>query len=200
MFKNSFTICVDMDDTIENLLPAWVNWLNGRYDLDVQVEDCRSWNMGDNYPMLTESQIVEPLSTKRFWDSVQPKSDAQYYINKLVQEHQDVYIVTASHYGTVGYKMRALIEKFFPAIDWRHIIISSNKQMLKCDVMVDDGPHNLIDGDYHKLLFSTVTNESFDAERHKIKRVHNWEQIYAYLEDLDWFYHLYDLQTVNNLK
>ena len=196
MFKNSFTICVDMDDTIENLLQAWVNWLNSAHNLNVSVEDCRSWHMSEHYPMLTEEQILEPLSNEKFWSTVQPKPDAQYYLNKLVEEHQEIYICTASHYDTVGYKMKAIIEKFFPAIDWKHIIVASTKQMLICDVMVDDGPHNLIGGNYHRLLFDANHNQTFNADQHGMFRVTNWEQVYQFLKHLDYTYWHYNVPTV----
>lgn len=195
MFKNSFTICVDMDDTIENLLEAWVSWLNNKYDLSVSVNDIKSWRMSDTYRSLTEDQICEPLFLESFWEQVQPKPDAQYYINKLIEQHQQIYICTASHYNTVGYKMRSIIEKYFPAIDWKHIIVASNKQMIKCDIIFDDNPQNLIGSCGHKFLYDVVHNQSFDAEAHKIKRCRNWEEFYQYVEHLDWFYQLYDITT-----
>ena len=195
MFKNVFTICVDMDDTIENLLDTWVAWLNDKYNLDVTVDDCKSWQLSHVYPSLTDEQIFEPLSIESFWSQVKPKSDAQYYINKLIEDGQEIYICTASHYDTVAYKMRAIIEKHFPAIDWKHIIVAHNKSMIKCDVIVDDGPHNLLLSDGHKILYDAVHNKSFNAEAHKIKRCNNWEQIFQYMEHLDWFYYINGIKT-----
>lgn len=186
-----------MDDTIENLLEAWVLWLNCKYNLNVRVEDCSSWDMSQNYPMLSNEQIVEPLSIEAFWDYVQPKEDAQKVIQQLIDEHQQVYICTASHYATVGYKMRAIIEKYFPAIDWKHIIIASNKQMLNCDIIIDDAPHNLIGHKANKILYDVVHNRNFAEREHKIKRCKSWEDISNYIHHLDWFYYMNEWTTVD---
>ena len=33
-------------------------------------------------------------------------------------------------------------------------------------------------------------------EENKMKRVHNWEETYNLIKDLDWFYYLYDIPTI----
>ena len=135
MFKNVFTICVDMDDTIENLLDTWVAWLNDKYNLNVAVDDCKSWQLSHVYPSLSDEQIFEPLSIESFWSQVKPKSDAQYYINKLIEDGQEIYICTASHYDTVAYKMRAIIEKYFPKAE--PIKNTEKVSSICCDVIGD---------------------------------------------------------------
>ena len=74
MLNNCFTIRVDMDDTIEHLLKAWVAWLNTKYYLTVEYENIREWDMTLNFPTLTEEQIYQPLELKEFWELVQAGS------------------------------------------------------------------------------------------------------------------------------
>lgn len=47
------TILVDMDDTIVQLLQAWLLKLNENYGLDVAYEDIRSWDIEEAFPELT---------------------------------------------------------------------------------------------------------------------------------------------------
>ena len=49
--KNNI-IAVDMDDVLVGLLPAWLNYLNSKYNLNVLVEDILEWDMKAAYPML----------------------------------------------------------------------------------------------------------------------------------------------------
>jgi 5'(3')-deoxyribonucleotidase len=56
-------------------------------------------------------------------------------------------------------------------------MVTSNKKLIKGDVLRDDGVHNLLEGDYKKILVSTPYNESFDAEANNIIRVKNWKEI-----------------------
>ena len=61
MPKNCFTICIDMDDTIEDLLPAWLKWLSGEYHLERTVDDVTGWDILGLFPFLTPEQIYARL-------------------------------------------------------------------------------------------------------------------------------------------
>ena len=39
------TILIDMDDTLEDLLGAWVSYLNTQYGTNVHKEDIRQWDI-----------------------------------------------------------------------------------------------------------------------------------------------------------
>ena len=195
-FKNCFTIGIDLDDTIENLLVAWIAWLNKEHNLNISIDDVTGWEMGNLYPMLTSEQIFAPLFLDSFWSTVEPKQDAIYYVDQLIKDGQDVYIITSSHYATIKSKVEAIINRYFPAIDWKHIITTNNKKLIRCDIMVDDGPHNLENGNYIRILFDAPHNKDYPAEENKMKRVHNWEEAYNLIKNLDWFYTLFDLPTI----
>ena len=47
-------ILVDMDDTIEHLLQAWVDGLNARYGRNVTIDVIRTWNVAAAYPGISE--------------------------------------------------------------------------------------------------------------------------------------------------
>lgn len=198
--KHCFTICIDMDDTIENLLEAWLAWLNTKYNYNVKPEQVVVWGMEAHYPELTYAQIFEPLKQKEFWKTVKPKTDAIEYLNKLVLEHQDIYIVTSAKYNTVYPKVKEVLLKYFPMIDHHNIITIYNKQMLKCDIMIDDNVNNLIGGDYYKLLFNAPYNQIFPESAWDVKRVNSWEQIYNIIHTLDWLYTVENKNTIDYVK
>lgn len=193
--KHCFTICVDMDDTIENLLPAWLNWLNSKYNHTKKVGDVKEWEMDKVYPNLTWNQIFEPLTTREFWKTVQPKQDAIEYLQKLKDEHQDIKIVTSARYDTFQYKIEEVILKHFPMINYHDIILSYNKPMINCDIMIDDNINNLLGGNYYKLLYDTTCNrtESDDC----CKRVYSWKEIYNFIHNLDFIYIVNKRQTID---
>ena len=113
----SLTILVDMDDTIADLLGAWVEMLNRRYGTQVSPEDISSWDIAKSFPSLTREQVFD-------------------------------------------------------------VIITANKQMIKGDVLIDDGVHNHIGGGYEKLLMDAPHNRGIDAEGNGMVRVKNWAEIY----------------------
>lgn len=184
MSNKKFTICIDIDDTIHHLTKAWTQWLANQHFLDVKYEDITDWDMSLFYPHLTTEQICEPLNTPMFWDTVKPIPDAVEYINKLKNDGHDIYFCTSTDYRTAKFKFEKTIEKYFPFIDHHHIIITYNKQMIKCDFLIDDGYHNMY-GEYVGLLFDTPANRKIDLSNDmRVFRVHSWEEIYDLISNI----------------
>lgn len=173
------TILVDMDDTIEHLLEAWVKWLNETYNLDIACSDVREWDIGKAFPMLDRSSVYEPLINDEFWKTVMPMDGAAEALQMLMAAGHSVYIVTASAYQTMQSKMENVLFKYFPFISWNDVIVTSNKQMIRGDVLVDDAPHNLLGGEYAKILMSCHHNMSYDAEANGMVRVSDWYGVLA---------------------
>ena len=178
-------ICIDMDDTIEYLLPAWLRWLNNKHNLNVSIDDITGWDMRPFFPSLTLDQICEPLNIPEFWDTVKPMSDAIKYIEMLINDGHKVYICTATNYKIAKEKFDRCLFKHFPFIDKHNVIISYHKQMIHCDVLIDDAIHNLLDCHGIGLLMYMPHNKNVDISEYKyIKRVHDWREIYNFITDL----------------
>lgn len=174
----AMTILTDMDDTIEDLLSAWISRLNDMYGLTTTKEDVREWDMTAAFPSLPSEDIYKPLLDGEIWDSVLPKPDAPQILERMINDGHDVYVVTSSHYAGVKPKLDKALFRYFPFIDWKHVIISYNKQLIKGDVLIDDAPHNLIGGDYYKILMDAPHNRSFDEHSIGAVRVSSWLDVY----------------------
>jgi 5'-nucleotidase len=177
------TILVDMDDTIENLLDSWIACLNERHSLTVQLSDITDWDMTKFFPQITEHELYEPLFEPEFWDTVKPRKDAIEYLGRLQDEGCNIYIVTSSHYKTIEAKMERVLFKHFPFIKWNHVITADFKQMIKGDVMIDDAQHNLIGGEYERILMDAPHNQNFKNNLFGIKRANCWKCIYDIIHE-----------------
>ena len=174
------TILVDMDDTIENLSEAWVSYLNSRYGTNVSVSDISSWDISQAFPTLSKAEVYGALKEVELWGAVKPLPGAVKYLQKLIEDGNDVFIVTASHPDTVGIKMNAVLFKYFPFIPYQNIIISNKKQMISGDILIDDGVHNL-GGSYMGMLFTANHNKSVTDEelmKRNSVRVDDWKETY----------------------
>ena len=178
MDKNECTILVDIDDTIEYLCKAWVKWLNKQYGTSVKYEDITEWDISSFFPTLSKDQVFYPLHQPEFWEFVEPMPDAVEYLKKLIDDGFQLYLCTTTDYRNVKPKYEYIIKRYFPYIDWHHIIVTSNKQMVNADILVDDGIHNLEGGKYHGILFTAPHNKNYDAERGGFQRVNNWAEAY----------------------
>ena len=175
--SKSFTILVDMDDTIEHLLEAWLFWLNTVFGRQVAVSDIHSWDMTQAYPGLTADEVYAPLTYDSFWDSVKPFEDAPEVLKRLSDDGHRLFIVTSSDYRTLRAKMEKVLFRYFPFIDWKQVIITYNKQMIRGDILIDDAPHNLVGGDFVKILMDAPHNRGFDAAENGMLRVSDWKTV-----------------------
>lgn len=178
-FTKALTILVDMDDTIEDLLTAWVTHLNTLYGTNVNPDDISQWNIAKAFPALTAEQVYSPINSNAFWYSVKPIEGAADTLKSLLNDGHNIFIVTASAYETVPAKMNAVLFRYFPFLTWENVIITCNKQMIKGDVLVDDGVHNLEGGEYLKILMDAPHNRNYNAEQNGMFRVKNWSEAYA---------------------
>lgn len=179
------TILVDMDDTIEQLLKAWVSRANEKYGRNVTLEEITDWNVAVPYRGITREEIYGVIYEPGFWSSVEPMPGAAEALKHFMDEGHDVFIVTATEIEHVEEKMKGLLFRYFPFISWNQVIITNRKQMIRGDVLIDDGIHNLEGGEYRKILFTAPHNRAYDAEANGMTRVHSWEEIISIIDAMD---------------
>lgn len=166
-----------MDDVLNNLVGSWVAELNNIHKLNVRKEDIVEWDFDQFFPSLTKEEMFAPLYKDIFWANLDAIPDSKYYLRKLIEDGHIVYIVTATFYQNIKIKMEWLL-KNFPFIKENQVIVTSHKQLIKGDVLIDDAPHNLIDGDYKKILFEAPHNVQFNETSIGAIRAKSWDQVY----------------------
>lgn len=178
------TILVDMDDVLEELLSAWVSWLNQRWGTNVRPDDISEWDIAAFFPTIPHHDVFAPLHDDDFWKTVRPKKGAREALETLIEEGHKIYIVTNSSYKALASKMENVLFRYFPFLTWDDVIVTANKQLVNGDVLVDDAVHNLIGGQYARILMDAPYNRSFDAEKNFIRRAKDWPEALAIIRDI----------------
>lgn len=181
--KKSLTILFDADDTSENLSEVWLALLNEKYGFHVSVEDIRDWDISLAYPGLSREQVYGALDWDELWRRLSPLPGSQRVLQRLFDEGHQLFMVSATGYRHCRPKMEAILS-MFPFLDWDHVILTSRKQLIRGDVLIDDGPHNLIDGSYARILFDRPYNRAFPDRASGCLRAHNWDEVYTMIEEL----------------
>jgi len=171
------TILVDWDGTIEDIMTPWLDRINKKYTRSVTLDDLTCWDMTRAYPGLSYSQIDEILYDPDFWREVRPVPGAAETMKRWREAGHTVLIATASHYYQLRPKTDYFLKEYFPFIDWHDVIVTHHKQMLKADVLIDDAVHNLVGGEYAKLLLDAPYNREVDDAAEGIIRVRDWADI-----------------------
>ena len=179
------TILVDMDDTMEQLLEALVKRANERFDRNASVDDVTDWTIVCAFPGIEKRQILDFMREDDFWEDVKPVPGAAEALKHFIDEGHEVYIVTATEFEHVKAKMEGVLVRYFPFLTWDRVIITSRKQMIRGDILIDDGVHNLEGGAYRKILFTAPYNRDYDAEGNGMIRVHNWDEIVSVIDRME---------------
>lgn len=183
---NKMKILLDFDEVINTMTHHWVHTLNCVYGTSVEFEDVNEWDMQKAFPTLTEDEIYNPLHLQTFWNGVEIMSGAKEGIQSILSEGHEIYIVTSAHPDTIKWKAEWL-QRELPEIPWSNVIVANNKSLVKGDILVDDGLHNLYEGSYIKVLFDKPWNRNVDKNKltNIIHRVHNWDEIIKLIEELN---------------
>lgn len=171
------TVLVDLDDTMTYLVRAWVPAINKKFGTNVSPEDITGWRVERFFPDLSRNKVYSVMKDPGFWDTVQPREGAQEYLRRLIDDGHNVYVVTASYYVGLEEKMKAVLFRHFPFLTWKNVIITSDKQLVMGDVLIDDAPHNHVGGTYKSIVMDAPHNRGASVDGAIF--VKNWEEAYA---------------------
>lgn len=170
-------ILIDLDDTMEDFLPRWIQSVNYKYGKNATLDDVTSWHMNSVYPDLEEEELMDPLLEIEFWNGIKAKDGAQEYIRRLIDDGHHINVVTSSHYATLDTKMDYMFFRLFPFLTWSSVIVTSDKGRIKGDVLIDDNPDFMKDFTGLKLLMDAPHNKNRTGLS-QMTRVYNWPEIY----------------------
>lgn len=178
------TILIDMDDTLENLCAEWVEYLNEKYGTNVKHSDITDWDMSKAFPTVDKKLLYAPLLDKALWERITPLPGAVENVQKLINDGHKVIVVTASHQDTVSLKLNSVLFKYFPFLTNKDVIVTSQKQHIIGDILIDDAPHNLEGGSYKGILMNAYHNANYDAEANGFIRADDWDAIYQIINQI----------------
>ena len=178
-------IMIDLDDTI--CTGGYLKSVNDFLKTNYQDTDINHYFVED---IMDDKQKEEFLDyfykNVNIYDNVYLIPDSLKVIEELTK-YYDVYIVTAfidkrrvlESSIMAKYKYSWIVENM-PYIDPQKIILTSSKEMVMCDIKIDDKVSNLSGYGTTKLLLTQPHNKdvSFEElEKLNIRRVHDWGQI-----------------------
>lgn len=161
-----FTVAFDFDGVINDLPLKWTQWLSNYYDLSVEEENIKHYNMSLNFPSLSLNQILEPLTKADFWETVDVNKGIDFnkdfinFQNKIPDLR--ILIVTATSPETWGVKYEYCVKRLLPDFPTDNIILTSRKDLIRCDILIDDHIENLKETSAYKVLVDTSYNKNVE--------------------------------------
>lgn len=183
MLQRKLTILLDLDDVLNNQDELWVDELNRKFRRNVKLDTITDWDISKYYPGVDKIGLYEPVASGRLVSLMTPIQGSAEYTWRWYSAGHNILIATSTGAENVYEKVKWLY-KHFKWFDEKNMIITHHKQLLRGDILVDDGVHNLLpdkmtgaEPQYVKLCMDRPWNRSFDCLKHGIHRVHSFEEI-----------------------
>ena len=177
-------IMIDMDDVICG--GGFLKLVNDFLGTNYREDDIKTYYIQDLIPKEKMREWAEFFSNKNIYDYTQIIPNA-YNVMEELNKKYDIYITTAYIFRDDKEKSSELLKnkfdylmKNFPFIQPEQYIFTNNKEIVECQIKIDDKPSNL-DGDAElKLLFTAYHNKNIPSEelqKNNLIRVNNWNEI-----------------------
>lgn len=177
-------LMIDMDDVICG--GGFLKLVNDFLRTNYKEEDIHTYYIQDLIPKEKMSDWAKFFAQKNIYDYTQVLPNAYNVLEELNKKYE-LYITTAYIFREDKEKSSELLKnkfdyliKNFPFIQPEQYIFTSNKEIVECQIKIDDKPSNL-DGDAElKLLFTAYHNRNIPDEelkKNNLVRVNNWNEI-----------------------
>ena len=176
-------ILCDLDSVVIDLMPAWLALYNADYHDNLKPSDITGWNTHLFVKDECGKKVYEYLSDPHLYENCLPVSWSLWGVSQLRDAGHRVVFLTAANSSSMGQKLEWLYEwGYLPkksAGDTSDFIAAKDKSLIRGDIMIDDGLHNLDawagNGPYHasKILFDQPWNKH-DTQ---YKRAIDWKEV-----------------------
>lgn len=182
-------IMIDLDETICS--PSYLKEVNKYLNTNYKYEDIKTYFVED---IIAEDKKQDFLDyfyqNVNVYDEAMILPDALGVIEKL-SHFYEIYIVSAfvdkrriKESGIMAKYKYEWILKNMPFIDPKKIVLTGSKDIIMCDIKIDDKVSNLKGYGETKLLMDQLHNQKYSFEEltnMNIKRVYDWQQVEAIL-------------------
>lgn len=185
IFKKKKIILIDMDETLNVLQEKWIEVYNERYNDSLTRDQWVSWDIHTIIKPECGIKIYDMLREPGFFRHLKINGTAQY-VTEWLSQYYNIYVPTSySDIPETCLDKVEWIRENFPHISPKNIIFINDKWLLRADIMIDDGPHNIQTFKGQKLLIDAPYNKHINQ---RIPRFNSWDEIYFwFLRNESWY-------------
>ena len=181
-------ILCDVDSVVAELMTPWLARYNEDYDDNLTADNILAWSTHEFVKPECGKKIYDYLNDPDLYVNCPPIEGALDGVNTLKQKGHRVVFVTAATAEGMGAKLKWLCSHGFLDMGGKNecpdFIAAKDKGLLRGDVMIDDGVHNL-DSAYVK--YCILFDQPWNQENLEYARAIGWAGVLEAIESLeDW--------------
>lgn len=177
-------LMVDMDDVICD--GGYLNLVNEFLNANYKIEDINTYYIQDLIPKEKLKEWSLFFNTKNVYDYCTTIPNICETLKKLSNKYE-IYIVTAyifrenEEYSANNLKNKyEWLYKNLPFIPPKNYIFTTNKEIIDCEIKIDDKLSNLEGKAETKILFTAYHNKEITDDmlkQKRVQRVNSWKEI-----------------------
>jgi 5'(3')-deoxyribonucleotidase len=144
----TFRIYIDVDSTIADCLPYWLDQIGLETDVWARPEDIHLWDMAACSPLdRVNPKVIYGLLNKPGFNLEMPiMPGAREHLATLLSCHEnEIYFATARSGAVCIDETYQWFAKHLPFVKKDQLIFTAHKHLLKGDVLIDDKAQSLVD-------------------------------------------------------
>lgn len=176
-------IGIDVDNVLNNLTECVLKVYNEDSGDNLQLSDITQYGMENFVKEEYKADFYKYFLDKRVWKQVEIVKEAVPVIKEWYEQGHEIIFITTTWAENLP-KKKSWLSKHFPFLDIQNCLYAvPKKQLIKCDVLIDDCTDNLSGGEYVPICYSQPWNEN----NYFTLRADNWNQVgyhvYKIVED-----------------
>jgi len=160
-------IAVDVDGVIVDLVTPWLRRYNLDYNDDLTPESIQDWEVDKFVKIECGERIYKYIENPDIYYEALPIKDSLWGVNILRSIGIRVVFLTVSANGTQGRKFKWLYDNSFFMNDSNPLdnyIECKDKSLIRADILLDDGVHNIKSFIGKGVLFTQPWNRKYLSE------------------------------------
>ena len=163
----AFTIGVDCDDVVLDLVENWIKLYNKDFNHNLKKESITDWSISKFVKRAAKKHIYSYIEKGEVFSTSKPVPNALETIQWLKELGHRVIYITANDPENVKFKW-LLDNNFIDDID--DFVVAYDKSLILSDFLIDDRWENVKDR-HGGILYSQPWNLKYEFEN----RVDNWQ-------------------------
>jgi len=174
-------LLVDLDGVCADFYARLVEWYNRDYNDCRTPADVKCWAIGPkNFPKATRAALRAYFDVPGFWEGMRPIPGCRDYLRAIHEAGHDIVIATSvpKESSRALYEKTRWVQKHLPFIKRSSVVGIARKELLRGDLLFDDGPHNIKAFPGRTCIMDAPYNQRIYAN-YRVKTWKAFEQIVA---------------------